>query len=51
LVASRKSGVDGVERSDGMRQQTAKEEAGDSDQCSEAHAYRRVAASFAQAKQ
>jgi hypothetical protein len=50
LVASQKSAVGGAQRFHNMRQQTAKEEVGHSDQGSEARAYRRVAASFAQAK-
>jgi|SRR5580704_6241924 len=49
LVSSRRSAT-GVQRVQMMRQGTAKEEDGDQSQFSEVRAYRRIAASFAQAK-
>jgi hypothetical protein len=50
LVAARRSGVGAVERPERMRQRTAREENGDPGQFREVRAYRRIAASFAQAK-
>ncbi len=50
LVSSRGSATGRVQRAQMMRQGIAKEEDGDQGQFSEVRAYRRIAASFAQAK-
>jgi len=50
LVSSRRSAARSTQRVQMMRQGIAKEEDGDQGQFSEVRAYRRIAASFAQAK-
>jgi hypothetical protein len=50
LVSSRRSATRSVQRVQMMRQGIAKEEDGDQGQFTEVRAYRRIAASFAQAK-
>jgi hypothetical protein len=50
LVSSHRSAVRSTQRVQMMRQGIAKEEDGDQGQFSEVRAYRRIAASFAQAK-
>lgn len=50
LVAARRSAAGGVERLESVRQRTAREERSDPGQFREVRAYRRIAASFAQAK-
>lgn len=50
LVASSKSATGGVQRFQRVRQRTADEKVSDREQFSEVRAYRRIAASFAQAK-
>jgi len=50
LVAARRSGVGGVKRLESVRRRTAREENSDPGQFREVRAYRRIAASFAQAK-
>jgi hypothetical protein len=50
-MASSKNASGGVQRFPGRRRRTAREEVSDSGQFSEVRAYRKIAASFAQAKQ
>jgi hypothetical protein len=50
LISSRRSATGSGQRFQSVRQRTAREEDRDSGQFSEVRAYRRIAASFAQAK-